>query len=152
MSGQQGAAGIPAARPVDAQAYRSDPSGDDGDGPRWNQDGDRWLRAALAAALVLASALGDLGPLVLAVVVVVAAEQTVRTRRTGVRWWTVLEIAVLVLVATGALVLTPLGQALPGVELAAQLLVGALLGAGVVVVGAVVRRRRAARAGLPTGA
>ncbi|UZN03441.1 hypothetical protein [Cellulomonas sp. S1-8] len=152
MSGHQGAAGIPATRSVEAREYRSDPSVDDGDGAPWYRDGDRWLRAGMAGALVLALTLTDVGPAVLLAMVVVSAASTVRARRGGVVWWTALELVLYALIVVMVLTLTDAARALSGVELAAQLLVGALVGAGLVALAVTVRRRRAAPAGPPTAA
>lgn len=150
MSDEPGTVGMPSARPVEARAYRDDP-GVDPDATPWYRDSDRWLRAGTGAAFVLAATLTHLGPAALAVMVVVAAASTVRARRTGVRWWTLLELAGWVLLVVLAFVLTGIADTLTGVEVAVQLAVGALVGAGVVAAYVAVTRRRAAPAGPPTG-
>ncbi|MBD7918675.1 hypothetical protein H9657_10360 [Cellulomonas sp. Sa3CUA2] len=149
MSADQARPGIPSAPPVAARDYRDDPSTDP-DAPRWYRDGDRWLRATAGGVLVLAWALTDLGPAALAAMLVVAADSTVRTRRTGTRWWTVLELALLALLLVATLVLSGIADALTGAELAVQLVAGALAGAGAAALLAALRRRRAARAARPT--
>lgn len=129
---------LPVARPVDASAYvGEEPTPQAG-------DVDRWVGSGLAVLLALAWTLTDVGPVVLAALVVVMCVATVRRRRTGVLWWTVGEVAVFVGAAVVGLVLVHDRLTLSGVELAVQLVVGAALGAGLAAAtGALERRRHA---------
>ncbi|MCC2333972.1 hypothetical protein [Cellulomonas wangsupingiae] len=146
MSGREGTGQIPTAPPVDVRAYREEP----GAGSRpWYRDTYRWLTPVFAAGLVLAWQTTDVAPAVLAAGITVMAVGQVQGRRGAVRR-TVLEVGALGAVAVAALVLWDRLRPLPAGELAVQLVVGALAGAGVVALVAAVRRRRAARAARPT--
>ena len=142
----------PAAPPVDPHAYREEPGHED---VPWYRDGHRLLRTAVAALLVVVGVLTDLVPAAVATFTVVVGADIVRerTRRDGARWWTVVELVMLVVAAVLLLALTGATREVPAGRLVAQVAAGA--GAGVVlvvlttVVGRSLSRRRAA--GPPTG-
>jgi len=151
VDAHQDTSGIPAARPVDPQAYRGSDPPDAGDAP-WYRDPDLWARAVMSGVLVLAWVLTDLGPAALAAAMTVAGVSTVRarTRRDGTRWWTVLEVVLLVALTVATLLATRAVRPLPGAELAAQLVVGAAVGVAVAAGVAALSRRRAAPTAPPT--
>ncbi|MBO0898545.1 hypothetical protein J1G43_01005 [Cellulomonas sp. zg-ZUI22] len=133
MSGPEG---MPVARPVDASAS-VDSTDDDASGERRAR---RVVQALLAVLLVLAVLLTDLGPMVCAAGAVTGAVGTVRRRRSGVLWWTVLEVAGWVLIVPVFLVLTSVADGLTPGALALQLVAGVLLGAVVAALVEPVRR------------
>lgn len=136
MTAPQDTSEIPAVRPGDDAVHLPGPL-------PWYRDVDRGLGALFAGLLVLTWSLTDVGPAVLAALVVVMSVATVRRRAAGVVWWTVGEVAVFVAAGVVGLVLVHDRLALPGAVLAVQLVVGAAVGAGLMVATAALRRRRA---------
>lgn len=149
MSAQD--ASPPTAPPIDPHAYREQPGHED---VPWYRDGHRLLRTALAALLVVVGVLMDLMPAAIATFTVVLGADIVqeRERRDGARWWTAVELGLLVVAAALMLVLTDATRDVPVGRLVAQLAAGAGVGAGLVVLtvaaGRALNRRRPA--GPPT--
>ncbi len=131
------------ARPVDASAYVDSPAEEGDDGVV-----HRVVRAVMVAVLVAAVVLTDLGPMVFAGGAVAGAIGTVRTRRGGTGWWTVLMVALWVLTVPLFLLLTSVADGLTPGALTLQMVAGALLGAVIAAlvepVSRMVRRRRGA--------
>ena len=132
---------MPVARPVDANAYVGSPADEGADG-----FAHRVVRAVLVGLFIATVVLTDLGPVAFAACAVTMAVDTVRTRRGGTVWWTVLLVALWVLTVPAALVLTSVADGFTPGALALQLVAGALLGgvlaALVEPVRRMVRRRR----------
>lgn len=140
---------VPVAPAGAAAAPASSPTADDGDA--LTRQG--WLLVSgLGVVLALAFALTGLGPAALAAAAVVLAGRTVLTRRGGVVWWTVLEVALVAVAAVVGLLVTDVGDSLPPGALALQLVGGAVTGVVLLVVLwlAVLRPRPAAPEGPPT--
>ncbi|MBF0688031.1 MAG: hypothetical protein IR158_09735 [Cellulomonas sp.] len=147
MSADHGISGIPAARPVEAHAYREEPYADT---PPWYRDGYLWAGSGVAVLALATGYYADMLPAALATTAVISVWRTVQVRRAGVRWWTWLEIVLAVLFVVVVLAGTDAVAEFTVAGLAVRLAVGALVGVVVVALLSAVRRRRAAPAGPAT--
>lgn len=135
---------MPVARPVDADAYREEPShAGVATGPR---GGPRWLSLTVGVAAGLVWLLTDVGvaAIVLFGVFTGLAEARERTRRDGVPGWTAVGLALTALVVGWLVAHTVQTRSVPLGEMAAQIVLGALAGVGI---DALMRLR--SRAGAP---